>query len=177
MEFDKFEHRDSERRSFAIVCTKRILDKMFGWRAITDSSEQSSIAFHCDICLILTHASEHFGDNWCGIVDRSRIHENDPFRADTPRKTQYFRVHPKSDTSPKWLSSRTDLKHSPTILKKYVKILFAGDLSIPGDFSCLLPIFRFRRFHPILAAFQEKQRFKHYFLNCSQKRCKLLDSR
>ena len=86
-------------------CTSQNLDKMFGWRAITGSFEQSSIAFQVDICLILTHASEHFWDNWCGVVDRSRIHENDPFRADAPRKTQYFRVHPKSGTSPNLLPS------------------------------------------------------------------------
>ena len=46
----KSEHRDRERRSFPIVCTGRILDKMFEWRAIVDSFEQSSIAFQVDIC-------------------------------------------------------------------------------------------------------------------------------
>ena len=46
-----------------MLCTGWILDKMFEWRAIVDSFEQSSIAFQVDICLILTHASEHSVDN------------------------------------------------------------------------------------------------------------------
>ena len=137
----KSEHRDKERRSFPNFCTKRILDEMFEWRAIVDSFEQSSIAFQVDICLILTHASEHSVDNWCGVRTMFRIHEKDPFWAAGPRKTQIFKVHPKSGTSPKCLSSRTVLKCLTKILGKYVKILFAEDLWIPDDFSYLLPIF------------------------------------
>ena len=94
--------------------------------------------------------SEHFCDNWYGIVDRFQIPENDPFRAAGPRKTTYFRVHPKSGASPNLLPSRTDPKCSTKILNKYGKNPITRDMLIPDVFSCLLPIFRFRRFHPKL---------------------------
>ena len=97
MDLGRSEHRDEERWSLPMLCTGQNLDKMFEWRAIADSLEQSSIAFQVDICLILT------------VVATARNPKNDPFGADAPRKSYFFREPPKSAITLKYISSRTDL--------------------------------------------------------------------